>query len=71
MHKRHPVLNTGVHVNVLIYIIYLVHVGAPFCVIFLVGPLCMSKWVKKVIRIHHWMSWNKEQAAARGQGDSR
>ena len=31
----------------------------------------MAKWVKKVIGIHHWMSWNKEQAAARGQGDSR
>ena len=68
MHKRHPVLNTGVHVNVLIY---LVHVVATFCVVFLVGPLCMAKWVKKVIGIHHWMSWNKEQAAAGGQGDSR
>ena len=63
------VLNTGVHVNVLIYIFGSCW-GSILC--------CFPGWTtlygkvgQKVIGIHHWMSWNKEQTAARGQGDSR
>ena len=53
------------------YYAYLVHVGAPFCGFSMLDHLYMAQRVKKVIGIHHWMPWNKEQSAVKGQGDSR
>ena len=73
MHKRHPVSNIGVYVNVLIYIF-----GSCWGSILCCFPGWTTLYGKSywnpsldVIGIHHWMSWNKEQAAARGQDDSR